>query len=252
MTQSQNFALSLEAIGPTQAHTLTLELQTALEGTGTHAVLRMTSALAAAIVLRETVVFQGLLAFLEARGHGELRHQATQVAAAFAHPSDEGARDALTRLVTSALERGLRMAPSARESRVDPLLHSCTEIVELVNAICTWRFGLLPEDEGALAQTPPPGSAEMSAPISNPDGERRRLTRDFEVTPPSARPEVKNTEVPRSGERPSPGRSTLRPSPARSTLRPTSLSQADLDKDAVLVPRTQVRDAQGRPLKKKW
>ncbi len=251
MTQSTNFALSLDTLGPEEARDLAQELESALEGTGTHAMLRMTSAVAAAVVLREVVVFHGLCAFAEARGLTDVRASGVRVAAAFAHPSPEDTRDALTRLITAALERGLRMVPSARTERVDPLLHACADIVELVNAISTWRFGMHPEAE-QTAQTPVPVSAEVETPSS--DG-RRRLTRDFEVSPPNAAPlpgTTRHTDAPGSGDRPVAPRSTMRPSPARSTLRPTSLSQSDIDKDAVLIPRTQVRDAQGRPLKKKW
>ncbi len=254
MTQSSNFALSLDTLGPEEARDLTQELENALEGTGTHAMLRMTSAVAAAVVLREVVVFQGLCAFAEARGLTDVRASGVRVAAAFAHPSPEDTRDALTRLITAALERGLRMVPSARTERVDPLLHACADIVELVNAISTWRFGMHPEAE-QTAQTPAPRSAEVDAPSS--DGQRR-LTRDFEMSPPNASTAspapgtTRHTDAPGSGDRPVAPRSTMRPSPTRSTLRPTSLSQSDIDKDAVLVPRTQVRDAQGRPLKKKW
>lgn len=247
MTLSSNFALSLDSLGPEEARDLTRELEKALAGTGTHAMLRMTSAIAAAVVLRELGVFRGLCAFADACGHSSVRAGAVKVAAAFAHPSPEDGRDALTRLITGSLERGLRLTPSARTERVDPLLHACAEIVELVNAIATWRFGMMDEPEAAV-QTPPPRSAEMDAPGS--DG-RRRLTRDFELSPPIATG-VRPTDAPVSGDRPAAARSTMRPSPARSTLRPTSLSQNELDKDAVLVPRTQVRDAQGRPLKKKW
>ncbi len=247
MTLSSNFALSLESLGPDDARDLTQELEDALEGTGTHAMLRMTTATAAAVVLREAVVFRALASFAEARGFSDVRGNAVKVAVAFARPSPEDTRDALTRLVTAALERGLRTTPSARTERVDPLLHACADIVELVNAISTWRFGVAPGTE-LLVQTPTHRSAEVDAPS---EGGRRRLTRDFEASPPNMT-RVAHTEVPGSGDRPVPPRSTMRPSPARSTLRPTSLSPSDLDKDAVLIPRTQVRDAQGRPLKKKW
>lgn len=259
MTLSANFALSLASLGPTEARDLTQELESALAGTGTHAMLRMTSAAAAAVVLREAAIFRGLCAFAEARGLLDVRTDAVKVAASYAHPAADDARNPVTRLITAALERGLRMVPSARTERVDPLLHACAEIVELVNAISMWRFGMASEEKVSM-QTPAPTSVDAGAPSSanspnsansansaNSDG-RRRLTRDFEVNPPP----VRNTDAPVSGDRPVPARSTMRPSPARSTLRPTPIAQPDIDKNAVLVPRTQVRDAQGRPLKKKW
>jgi len=211
----------------------------------------MTSAAAAAVVLREPIVFRALCAFAEARGQSDVRLNAVKIAAAFAHPSPADERDAKMRLITSALERGLRTLPSARTERVDPLLHACADIVELVNAIATWRFGM-PEQVALETPAPAPAEtgAELGAPSSGGQG-RRRLTRDFELEPPgSITP--RHTDMPSSGDRPIPARSTMRPSPARSTLRPTPIAQADIEKDALLIPRTQVRDAQGRPLKKKW
>jgi hypothetical protein len=250
VTLSANFALSLESLGPEEALDLTQELEAALEGTGSHAMLRMTSAAAAAVVLREPIVFRALCAFADARGQSEVRLNAVKIAAAFAHPSPADARDAKTRLITSALERGLRMVPSARTERVDPLLHACADIVELVNAISTWRFAM-PETIEVVTPAPPSvDTGAEAAPISA-GGGRRRLTRDFEVEPPGS-VSPRHTDMPGSGDRPIPARSTMRPSPARSTLRPTPIAQGDVEKDAVLIPRTQVRDAQGRPLKKKW
>jgi hypothetical protein len=243
VTRTNNFASALGVHGPEQARTLATELEAALEGTGTHAMLKMTSALAATAVLRERALFRHLADYVDDRGYPEVRARALELAAAFARPSD-AARDPITRLVTAALERGLRMAPSTRSEHVDPLLHACTDIVEIMNALSIWRLAMDAAEDLSESIV----AAELSAPSS--DG-RRRLTRDFEVTPPGSVPS--RAEPPRSGERaPVQPRSTMRPSPTRSTLGPSPVSQSDLDKDAVLVPRTQVRDAQGRPLKKKW
>jgi hypothetical protein len=246
---TQALAQSLDVTLPEHACQLAAELEEALGGTGTHASLKIIASIAAAAVLKDSAIFRALMSIASGRGYGDALPRALAIATTFLHAPPQPPREATTKLVVSALERGLRMAPSTRTDRVDPLLAACTDVVEMVNALSVQRFAaaLLP------AASPPSERAATSQPV--PSSEGRRITRDF-ATPVPPHPE----SAPATS-RPAPPRSTMRPSAHRGTLRPGPTS-SDMDANAVLVPRTQVRDApprthvrdesNPRPLKKKW
>jgi hypothetical protein len=224
---------------PEDAVALATELEDMLEGTGSHASLKVTAAIATAAIAKDAAMFRALTVLACDRFAKYMVPRALAVATCFLHPPPQPPRDATTKLVTAALERALRAAPSVRNERVDPLLAACTDVVEMVNALSVARFAaaLMP------ATVPHATPAPISVPSPSSD-ERRRITRDFPA------PETPRAEPVRSTMRPAPPRSTMRPTAARGTLRPGA--PTDVDPNAVLVPRTQVRDVAGRPLKKKW
>jgi hypothetical protein len=242
---STALAHSLDVTLPEDACALAAELEDALGGNGTHASLKIIGSIAAAAVLKDSAIFRALVSIASGRGYADALPRALAIATAFLHPPPQPPREATTKLVVSALERGLRTAASSRSDRVDPLLAACTDVVEMVNALSVQRFAaaLLPAAPPSAAATSTPASTPVSTPM--PSSEGRRITRDF-ATPVPPHPAPPRTTT----SRPAPPRSTMRPSAHKGTLRPGPISETEAN--AVLIPRTQVRDASGRPLKKKW